>query len=85
MIFDAIVGVLLSLVTGLLGLVPAFQLPNSMMSFGANVGTRAAALDDILPITAIGVCFVILIGVRLFIGAFQLIVFVWELIPFKAT
>lgn len=85
MILDLIVGVLLALVTGIIGLLPSFTLPGSMSDFGTGFGSSLSTLNGLFPVVTLGVCLAAVLGVRLFIAAFNLVVFVYKLIPLKFT
>ncbi|MCW2787148.1 MAG: hypothetical protein JWP74_3665 [Marmoricola sp.] len=85
MITSIIISIGLTVVGGLLGLFPAYTLPSSMTSLGSDVGSAVGAANGIFPIVTLGVCLVAVAGVWLFMAAFDLAVWVYELIPMKAT
>lgn len=85
MIFDAIVLVLKTVFEGVLGLLPTMSLPAGLTDSMAGIGTRAAALDGIVPVYVLGVCIAAVIGVKLALLAWGVIVFIYDRFPFKAT
>lgn len=84
MIFDAIVGVLLGLVEGVLGLIPAWNPPN-LAAFATTVGNSVSTANTIFPVTTLGACLLVVIGFKLLLNLVDLVGFVYAKIPFKAT
>jgi len=85
MILDAIIGLVVTLLTGLLGMIPAYSLPDSILSAGATIGETVGTINGVVPIVTMGACLAALIGVRMFIWIWQLVVFIYDKIPAKAT
>lgn len=85
MIFDALAGFLLVVVSGVLGLFPAYTLPGSLSDFSASVGGWVTTANGFFPVTTLGVCIGLVLAARLFVLAVRLVVFVYDLIPLKFT
>jgi len=85
MILDALIGLVVGLFTGILGLIPAYSPDARLSSFGTSLGSSVAGLDGVFPVVALGACIGIVLAVRLFIAAWDLLVFLYHAIPFKAT
>lgn len=85
MIIDAIVSVVVGIFTGVLGLLPSYELPDSITNLGSSVGEAVGTLNGVFPVGTLGVCIGLMIAARLFLFAFGLAVWVYEHIPFKAT
>lgn len=83
MILDLLVSGALTLLTGLLGLFPAYDLPGSMTSLGSELGAAVAGLNGVVPVVTIGVCLGIVLAARLFIAGVALVQWVYGLIPFN--
>jgi hypothetical protein len=45
----------------------------------------AGALNGYFPVTVLGVCLVIVLGLKVALSLWRIVVFVYEHIPFKAT
>lgn len=84
MIFDAIVAILLGLLEGVLALIPAYDLPE-LGDLTGGLGSALAAANGVFPVTTIGTCLMVLLGLRVLIGGWWLITFVYDRIPFKMT
>lgn len=85
MIVDAIIGVLLSLFTGVIGLLPSWQVPSSITDLGGTLGGALSGLNGVFPVGTLGLCLAMMVGCRLFVFAWGLIVWVYRLVPFKLT
>lgn len=85
MITAAVFGFGLLLVGGLLGMVPAFALPESVTSAGASVGGTLGSVNGIFPVVTLGACLAAVLALWVFVNAWGLIVMVYDRIPFKAT
>lgn len=80
-----IVKATLGLVRGLLGLFPAYALPSSMDNLGSSIGNSVSGANSVFPVVTLGVCLGVVVGLRLFLALVDLAVWVYGLIPFKAT
>jgi len=85
MIIDWIMQILLTIVGGLIGLFPAYSLPGSMTGFGSTLGSTFATLNGVFPVQTLGVCLAAVMGLWLFLTAWDAIIFVYRLIPGKFT
>lgn len=85
MIIDAIVKVVTALLTGILGLVPAYTLNGSFTSAGAGLGSALGAINGVFPVGTLGACLGVVLSARLFMLAWNLIVFIYDKFPAKAT
>jgi hypothetical protein len=84
MIIDAIVGTLMFVLEAFLGLLPSFEL-DGLSGFGPSLGGSMAAAGTVFPVGTLGLCLAAVLSVWLFIHAWKLVVYVYSLIPFKAT
>ena len=84
MILDFIVGVLFTFVEGVLGLLPTYT-PPDFASLGGSLGQALASANQLFPIATVGACIGLIVALQLFVFAWHAVVFVYELIPFKAT
>lgn len=75
----------LGLLSGLISLFPAWSLPGSMSGWGAQVGGALSSVAGIFPVVTLGLCLAAVLASWLFIIGFQALVFVYKLIPLKAT
>lgn len=85
MILDAIMGLLVALLTGVVGLLPAWSPPSSITSLGDSIGSAVGSVNGVFPVGTLGACLAIMVGSRLFVFAWGFIVWVYRLIPFKLT
>lgn len=85
MIIDAIVQVLTGLVTGVLGLMPAYQLPDQINDLGETLGGAVAGINGVFPVVTLGKALAAVIAVQLLLAVCSLVLWVYKLIPFKAT
>lgn len=80
MILDAIIGLVMSVLTGVLGLIPAFTF--DLAAAGYNLGAALVGSNAVFPTVTLGLCIVTVIGLRLFIALVAFIAWVWDKIPF---
>lgn len=84
MIIDAIVGILMMILEGFLALLPTFDF-SGISDFGVPLGDSLAAAGKVFPVAVLGGCMLAVIAVWVFIHAWRLVVYIYSLIPFKAT
>lgn len=85
MLVDAIVIAVTTLMTGFLGLMPAFEFNSQMLSAGAGLGSAINGLNGIIPVHAIGICIGIVLACRLALVGWDLLVFIYDRFPGKFT
>jgi hypothetical protein len=85
MVTDAVVSVLMGFLTGVLSLLPSWELPASFAAFGPELGAKIDAFNGVLPVVTLGQCLAAMVGFRLFVLAWGLVVWLYDKIPFKAT
>lgn len=85
MIVDAVIKIVVTLLTGCLGLVPSFTLDSAALDLGKNLGGSLSTVNGVIPVTDIGEVLVLIVGVRGLMFVWSLIVFVYDRFPFKAT
>lgn len=85
MIVDVLIGLMVSMFTGVIGLLPAWAPPDSITNFGESVGSAVAGVNGVFPVVTLGICIAMMIGVRLFVLAWGLLIWVYKLVPFKFT
>jgi hypothetical protein len=92
MIFTFIITLLLGLLTAVFSLIPEFD-PLTPGSIGTgNVGQffdsiagMLLTMDLFVPIGTMFLCWGIILGTKAFVGVVQLVVFVWDKLPFKSS
>lgn len=86
MITDSIVSLFINLLRGIFDLLPQWtpDLGSMNVSF-FRVGQIGGILNGYFPLTALAVGLGIIFAARLFIAAWNLIVWIYEKFPFKAT
>lgn len=85
MIIDALVRIVFGILTGFLGLFPAYALPGSMTSLGQRLGNAVSTANGIFPVQTLGICIGVMLGAHLFILLWALVVWVYTKIPAKFT
>lgn len=85
MILDLIVKAAVSLFKALLALFPAYSLPDQVKGLGDTIGSAVAGLNGVVPVVTIGACLAVVLAARVFLFLVGLLVWVYNLIPFKAT
>lgn len=85
MVTDAVVSILVGFLTGVLSLLPAYSLPAAVAGFGPELGSKIDAWNGVLPVVTIGQVLAATVGLRLFILAWAVVVWLYDKIPFKAT
>jgi hypothetical protein len=86
MITGFLISLVLGVVTGLFSLLPAWSADTGVVSGQANgAGTFLGAFDDYLPERTIVACLALLLVIKLAMFVWRLLVFVYGLIPGKAT
>lgn len=80
MIFDLIIGVVMGLLTGVLGLLPDYD-PN-FLGFGSGLGSAIAGANSVFPVVTLGICIAVILGLRMFLLAVAFLVWLWDLVPF---
>jgi hypothetical protein len=83
-IIDLIVAGLKALVDVIMALIPSYTLP-VFADVAGPIGSGMAKLGAVFPVDVLGWCLAAVLVVRLFVWGFDLVVFVWSIIPFKAT
>lgn len=84
MIVDFIVTLVFGFLTGLLALIPTFTLP-SLSGFGTSVGGTIGAASGYFPVGTLGFCMAAVLLCRLWLLGWTFAVWLYRLIPFKAT
>lgn len=79
-----IVTLMLTVLTGVMGLLPTYS-PPSFDGLGTTLGQGLAAANALFPITVLGWCLGVVVGVRVFLLAWDAIIWLYRLIPLKAT
>lgn len=86
MVTDALLTFALSLVRAIAGLLPEWQ-PDAepFTTTSTSLGSMAAVGNGYFPVTLLGICLAVVIGLKVALLAWRAVVFVYELIPFKAS
>lgn len=85
MILDAIIGLLVSFLTAVFSLFPAYSLPGSMTALGSSIGSALNGAGQFFPIGTLGICIGAIVGARVFILGWALVVWLYTKIPAKFT
>lgn len=85
MIFDLIFSFLASVLTAFLTLIPAYDLPPEVRNLGADIGGAVAGANAFFPVVHVGICIGLVIAARIFLALWDLLVFIYDRVPFKAT
>lgn len=85
MIIDAIVNILFAVLQGVLGLLPVLDLPAGLTVSASGLGDGLATANTFFPVTTLGTCLGIVLAVRLFLFAWDFLVWLYDKVPFKAT
>lgn len=67
---------------GLMGLFPAYTLPSSIASAGANLGSAIASADAVFPVSTLGICLLVVLGARLILTTVAFLLWLWQQVPF---
>lgn len=84
MIIDKLVQFLFAFLNGVMNLLPAFTLPDFGNS-GAVLGSALNGVNAVFPIVTLGIALGALMVIRLYIFAYGVVIYVYKLLPFKAT
>lgn len=84
-VFDIIVRTVMDILSGVMGMFPAYSLPGTVTQLGSSVGSAVAAANGVFPVVTLGVCIAVAISARLFIAAWAGIAWVYNKIPAKFT
>lgn len=85
MISDAVIGLVVGLLRGLLALIPGWEPPPDAGDFGVQAGGVVGMLSGYFPITALVVAIGLIYGFRIVMTVWTALVFVYDRLPFKAT
>lgn len=73
-------------VRAMVGLIPSWGPETEpFTTTSANVGAMAAVGNGYFPLTVLGVCLAVIVVLKVGLLVWRLIVFVYELFPFKMT
>lgn len=82
MIFDAIIQLVIGIFTGILGLLPGYEVPD-FGDFGSMVGSGLGVAGVFFPVPVLGWCLVTILGFRVFMVAWSVVVWIYDKLPFK--
>lgn len=85
MLIDGLAILFIGLLSGVMGLVPAFSLPSGFGDAGGGIGSVLAAVNQWVPVTTIMMCIAAILACRLFLIVWSLVVFIYDRVPLKAT
>lgn len=86
MIVLGLIVLLAQALRAVVGLVPDWAPPTAAFEGTAtNVGAMAAAGNAYFPVVTLGVCLVLVLGLKVALLVWRAVVFVYEVFPFKAT
>ena len=84
MLLDAIVKLLVGFVNGVFALFPAWEMP-AWLTNNAGVGGFIGSLNGVFPVATLGLCGAAVLGFYLLTFVWDVVVFVYDKFPFKAT
>lgn len=84
MIIDKLVQFLTAFLNGVMNLLPTWELP-ALLSSGNSLGSVMGGINAVFPITTLAACVGILVALQLWIFAYGAVIYVYRLIPFKAS
>lgn len=86
MIVEALWGMVTGLVAGLFSLIPSWNVDTSAVSTALGaIGSMGSLGDGYFPVTLMCICLGIVLGTKIVLDVWNLVVFLYELIPFKMT
>lgn len=71
--------------TGLLALFPTWSLPAGIDVSATSMGLIVGRISGYFPIVTLALCCLAVLGYHVFSTALRVVIFVYNLIPFKAT
>lgn len=85
MILDALIGLVVAILEGILAMLPSFTLGVDLTAFGELAGQGAGIIGAAFPVAALGICILALVAVRVGSTLWNLVVFIYDRLPWKAT
>lgn len=82
---DLIFAAMFGLLGGVLSLIPEYELPSSVLSAFEGFGSALGGMNGVVPVGTLGAALVAVVGFRLFLLVWDLVVFVYGKIPLKFT
>jgi hypothetical protein len=85
-IIEAIVSFFGQSIRAVVGLIPSWSPPTeALASTSSSFGSMAAKGNGYFPVAILGVCLVLIFGLKLALLLWRLVIFVYGILPFKAT
>jgi hypothetical protein len=85
-IVDLLLGALVAMMRGILDLVPVWELDAAALATsGQTVGSFAGMLSGYFPVATLAFSLLTILGFKVFMSGWRLIVFVYDKLPFKMT
>ena len=85
-IIQALVSFFAQSVRTLVGLIPSWSPPVDVFTgFASTLGAAAAKGNGYFPVAVLGVCVGMIFGLKIALLVWRVILFVYSVIPFKAT
>lgn len=84
MIVSLLWGLAATILDGVFGLAPTFTL-DKLGGVGDSIGSAVATVNGIFPIVWLGGCIAAAVATWAFVALWELAVYVYKLVPFKAT
>lgn len=86
MIIEAIVTFFGSAIRAVLGLIPSWSPPtDAFAGLATSFGSTAAKGNGYFPVVVLGVCLALVMGLKLALLLWRVLVFAYGILPFKAT
>lgn len=86
MVIEALVALMATSISAVLDVIPSWTPPTEAFSqSSASVGAMAASGNGYFPVKVLGVCLVLVLGLKVALFGWRVIVFIWSVLPFKAT
>lgn len=85
MIFDKVISILFGLLGALLGLLPAWSFDTGFSDAASALTQGVQIANAFFPVQTLGICLAAVLGLRAAMGGWQVAVWLYDKIPFKAS
>lgn len=85
MITDFLMGVIFGLAQAFIDLLPEWAPPAEAMDEATMTGSYTSTANGYFPVVILAVCLLAIVGYRVVLTLWRLVLFIYEHFPFKAT
>ena len=78
MVTEFIIGMTCGIISGFLDLMPSFTIDMSSLAAAGEAIGRAGALEAYFPVTTLFICFALVLGLKLWMLGYRLVLFVYH-------